>query len=86
MFSGKHSCLTEVIIGSFYDVYNELGYGFSEKVYENALSEELREKGLNVSQQEPIDVYFHGKKVGEYFADLVVNGKVVVELKAVRQC
>ena len=78
----KHADLTEQIIGAFYHVYNSLGYGFLEKVYENAMVIELRRHGLEVVQQAPIKVHYDGHLVGEYFADLLVNGKVIVELKA----
>lgn len=79
----KHSGLTEQIIGAFYKVYNGLGYGFLEKVYENALAMELQEQGHAVRTQAPIHVYYRGKVVGEYYADLVVDDLVIVELKAV---
>ena len=85
MADGKHADLTEKIIGAFYKVYNTLGYGFSEKVYENALAYELRKLGLKVEQQVRIVVYYESEVVGEYQADLVVNGVVIVELKAARQ-
>jgi len=85
MAEGKHADLTEKIIGAFYRVYNTLGYGFSEKAYENALAIELRKLGLKVEQQARIVVYYEGEVVGEYQADLVVNDVVIVELKAVRQ-
>ena len=85
MAEGKHADLTEKIIGAFYKVYNTLGYGFSEKVYENALAHELRKLSLKVEPQARIVVYYDGEIVGEYQADLVVNGVVIVELKAVRQ-
>ena len=85
MFVGKHSDLTEKIIGAFFVVYRTLGYGFSEKVYENALALELRKLGLKVEPQRRIVVYYAGQVVGEYLADIVVNGVVIVELKAVRQ-
>ena len=78
----KHQELTQQIIGVFYSVYNVLGYGFLEKVYENSMALRLRSAGLSVSQQEPIRVYFDGEVVGEYFADLVVERQVIVELKA----
>lgn len=81
----RHAELTEQIIGAYYDVYNELGYGFLEKVYENALTIASRRVGLNVLQQAPITVKFDGDVVGEYFADLLVNGLVVVEIKAVER-
>ncbi len=81
----KHGDLTRQIIGVFYDVYRVLGYGFLEKVYENALAIRLRKAGFTVVQQQPIRVYFDGEVVGEYFADLVVNGLVIVEVKAVQK-
>jgi len=77
-----HSDLTETIIGCFYNVYNKLGFGFLEKVYENALLIELREAGLAASSQIPIEVYYKNEKVGNYYADLFVNNKVIIELKA----
>lgn len=79
----KHSDITSAIINAFYTVYNALGYGFLEKVYENALAIELRKAGMDVVQQLPIEVYYDGQVVGEYFADLVVQDAVIVELKAV---
>lgn len=79
----KHQDITELIIKAFYVVYNTLGYGFSEKVYENALAFELRRLGLKVVQQAPIRVYYAGELVGEYFADLLIADVVLVELKAV---
>ncbi len=80
--SYKHSDITDKIIKAFYAVYNSLGYGFLEKVYENSLFIQLKELGLSGEKQKPIDVYFKGQKVGEYFADIVVEEKVIVELKA----
>ncbi len=74
--------ITEKIIGCAFRVSNTLGAGFLEKVYENALVHELRNNGLTVSQQHPITVYYDGTVVGEYFADLLVEGCVLVELKA----
>ena len=85
MFVGKYADLTEKVIGAFFTVYNRLGYGFSEKVYENALVLELRKLGLKVEQQKRITVYYNGQVVGEYLADIVVNEAVLIELKAVRQ-
>ncbi len=76
-----HENITGAIIGSFYNVYNALGFGFLEKVYENSLAHLLRQQGLFVHQQAPISVLFDGVIVGEYFADLLVEDKVVVELK-----
>ena len=78
----KYSDITEKIIKAFYKVYNTLGYGFLEKVYENSLFIELVEMGLLVNKQEHIKVYYEGKEVGEYYADLIVEGCVIVELKA----
>ncbi len=73
---------TEKIIEAFYAVYNILGYGFLEKVYENALAITLRKMGLSVTQQEVIDVYFEGEIVGKFAADLTVDQSVIIELKA----
>ncbi|MCB0033379.1 MAG: GxxExxY protein [Anaerolineales bacterium] len=81
----KHSELTHKIIGAFYDVYNELGYGFLEKVYENALVIELRQRGFNVVQQKPIEVNYKDIVVGSYFADVIVNDEVLLELKAAKE-
>jgi len=80
----KHEDLTEAIIGAFFEVYNSLGYGFLEKVYENALCAEFKARGLSFMQQLPIKVEYRGHVVGEYFADLVVEDSVIVEVKAVR--
>ena len=74
--------LTERILGAFYDVYNALGYGFLEKVYENALAHQLQKLGLSVGRQQRIQVYFDGLMVGEYSTDLLVEGRVILELKA----
>jgi len=75
--------LTEKIIGCAYTVFNTLGSGFLEKVYENALKLEIEKEGLKVIQQPPINVLYGGQTVGEYFADLIVGDKVIVELKAI---
>jgi len=85
MFEGKHSDVTKKIIQAFFKVYNVLGYGFSEKVYQNSLAIELAKLGLQVEQQKQIEVYYDSHVVGEYFADMVINGCVIIELKAVRQ-
>lgn len=82
-FEGKHAEITEKILRAFFDLHTELGYGFSEKVYENSLAILMQERGLKIQQQMPIHVYFHGKVVGEYIADALINDVVVVELKAV---
>jgi len=82
----KHDEITDVILNAFYKrVYAHLGYGFLEKVYENAMVFELHKSGLIVTKQHKINVYCQGIVVGEYFADLVVNDKVIVELKAASQ-
>lgn len=78
----KHSELTQRIIGVFYDVYNTLGYGFLERVYENAFALRLRKSGMQVQQQRPISFYSDGCAVGEYFADLVVDDLILIKLKA----
>ena len=77
-----HSKLTDKIIKAYYKVYNTLGYGFLEKVYENALFLELCNMGLFVEKQRRINVYYDAQKVGDYFADLIVDEKVIIELKA----
>ncbi len=74
--------ITEAIIRAFYKVYNTLGYGFLEKVYENAMMIELGEMGLLVESQKRIIVYYEGEIVGNYCADLVINNVVILELKA----
>ncbi len=80
----KHSDLTDKIIGVFHDVYNELGYGFLESVYEESLVMALRDAGLAVSRQIPVPVWFRGHKVGEFRADILVEHKVLLELKSAR--
>ena len=77
--------LTEKIIGCAYLVHNTLGSGFLEKVYENALRIELQKEGLTVKQQEPVYVYYHKELIGEFYADLMVEWFVIVELKAVQK-
>jgi GxxExxY protein len=74
--------LTELIIGCCFRVANELGPGFLEKVYENALAHELRKAKVNVVQQQGIEVFYDGVNVGNYEADLLVEGRVLVEVKA----
>jgi GxxExxY protein len=78
----KYSELTEQIIGIFYEVYNELGFGFLEKVYEEAMVVAFKERVIEFRQQVPIPVWFHGQTIGSYDADLIVAGVVLVELKA----
>jgi len=77
-----HSDVTDRILKCVYKVYNTLGAGFSEKLYENAMVLELREAGLEVQQQHPIKVNYKGHVIGEFVADLLVENKVIVELKA----
>lgn len=76
--------ITEKIIGCAFQVSNDLGSGFLEKVYENALVIELSHASLRIEQQKSIRVIYHGKVVGDYIADLVVEDSVLVELKAVK--
>lgn len=80
----KHSELTEQIIGAFYAVYSALGYGFLKNVYVKALMIELERRGMKVQDEFPIKVYYAGQLIGEYFADLVVNDLVILEIKAVK--
>jgi GxxExxY protein len=77
-----HKDITDKIIKAFYTVYNTLGYGFLEKVYENALFIELSRMGLKVIKQLPIKVHYDGQQVGEYYADFLVENFVIIELKA----
>jgi len=77
-----HKELTDRIIACFYKVYTNLGYGFLEKVYENAMLIELNKNGLKAISQYPIKVNYDGVSVGEYFADIIVEDKVIIELKA----
>lgn len=77
-----HKSITDVILKVYYDVYNELGYGFLEKVYQNAMYFELKSLGYKVEAQKQIKVYFKRQLVGEYYSDLIVEDKVIVELKA----
>jgi len=81
----KHSELTDMIIGVFYDVYNELGFGFLESVYRNSLRLALLEKGLSVEQEVAVSVFFRGQNVGDFRADLVVNEAILLELKTAEQ-
>ena len=77
-----HKELSNKILNSFYEVYRELGYGFLEKVYENSLFQELKSKGLYCEKQRSIDVFYKEKIVGRYYADLIVEDKIIIELKA----
>lgn len=81
----KHNDITGIILNSFYEVYNELGRGFLESVYEKSLAIVLEEKGLKVETQKEVPVFFRGTAVGKFKADVVVEGKVVIELKAVKK-
>ncbi len=81
MSSILHKELTGLILKLFYEVYNELGHGFLEKVYQNALYTELKNNGFEVESQKQINVYYKNVEVGEYYADLIVNDKVILELK-----
>ncbi len=85
MFKGLYHELTESIIGIFFEVYNSLGYGFLEQVYENALAIALKRAGYEVAQQQAINVYFEGQVVGVYYADIIVNRKIVLELKTAKK-
>lgn len=77
-----HKELTQKIIKAYYAVYNTLGYGFLERVYENAMLIELEEMGLSAIQQKSIAVHYRGRVVGDYFSDIIVENKVILELKA----
>ena len=80
-----HEEITSDIINAFYHVYNTLVYGFLEKVYENALAKELAKRGHAIKQQVPIQVLYEGETVGEYFADILVDDKVILELKVAEE-
>jgi GxxExxY protein len=79
----KHRELSEKIIASAYAVHKELGYGFVEKVYKNALAIELQETGVKCNVEVPLKVLYHEKTVGDYCADMIVDDKIIVEVKAV---
>jgi GxxExxY protein len=81
----KHADVTDRVIAAFYKVYNTLGWGFLEKVYHNALEIELKEQGLSAIPKAQIKVYSKGVEVGEYFADFLVEGCVILELKSVER-
>jgi GxxExxY protein len=80
----KHRELTDQIIQAFYTVYNKLGYGFLEKVYVNALMIELEKSGINAKHQQPLRVLYDNVTVGEYFADIVVDDLIIIEVKAAK--
>jgi GxxExxY protein len=80
----KHRELSQMVIGVFFDVYNELGHGFLESVYQKAFEHALRAKGLRVNRKIEVPVWFRGEMVGDFEADLLVDCKLLLELKAVR--
>ena len=77
--------LSENIIGCAYKVYNQMGYGFLESVYEKCLLIELGKAGLKAESQKPITVYYNGEVVGEFFADILVEDAIILELKSIRR-
>ena len=81
----KHSEITEIIIKAFYNVYNELGYGFLEKVYERSMMIELNDFGLDCRNPKAINVKYKNQSVGDYYADIIVENKIIIELKAVKK-
>ena len=81
----EHGELTEKIIGCAYNVYNKMGFGFLESVYEKCLLIELRKACLDAESQKPITIYYDNEIVGEFVADIIVNDTVILELKSVRQ-
>jgi len=80
----KYKELTEKIIKIFYRVYNNLGYGFLEKIYENAMMIEFKKEGIFAVAQFAIKVFYEGEVIGEYYADILVDNKVIVEIKAAK--
>ncbi len=81
----KFEDITEKIIKAAYSVYNTLGFGFLESVYEKSLILELKANGLNTESQKAIEVFYRSEKVGDFFTDILVEGKIIVELKSVRK-
>ena len=81
----EYEKVTETIIGCAYRVYNKMGFGFLESVYEKCLLIELRKADLDTETQKPITVYYEGEVVGEFIADIMVNDAVLIELKSVRR-
>ncbi|RJQ49979.1 MAG: GxxExxY protein [Desulfobacteraceae bacterium] len=81
----EYQRITEAIIGCAYRVYNRMGFGFLESVYEKCLLIELRKTGLTVESQKPITVYYDGQIVGEFVADIIVSDAIILELKSVRR-
>jgi len=80
----KKEDLTYKIRGAIFEVNSVLGYGFLEKIYENALMVELQDRGIKAECQVPISVHYKNREVGEYFADIIVEDEVILELKAVK--
>jgi GxxExxY protein len=78
----KHQNKTKRIINAFYKVYNTLGYGFLEKVYQNALYYELKSNGFTCQAQQPIKVFYNEQQVGDYYADIIIDDSIILELKA----
>ncbi len=81
----EHEDVTETIIGCAYRVYNKMGFGFLESVYEKCLLIELHKAGLDTEPQKPITVHYEDQVVGEFVADILVNGNIILELKSVRR-
>ena len=81
----EYKDITETVIGCAYRVYNKMGFGFLESVYEKCLLIELRKAGLDTESQEPITVYYDSEIVGEFVADIIVNDTIILELKSVRR-
>jgi len=81
----KYKELTEKIIKIFYRVYNKLGYGFLEKIYENAMMIEFKREGIPAVSQSGIKVFYEGEVIGEYYADILVDNKIIVEIKAAKR-
>jgi GxxExxY protein len=79
----EHSDITEKIIACAYTVYSKLGFGFLERVYENSLMIEVRKAGPHAEQQCPVKIYYEGEIVGDYVADIIVENKIILELKAI---
>jgi len=77
--------VTKTIIGCAYRVYNKMGFGFLESVYEKCLLIELRKAGLDTESRKPITVYYEGEIVGEFVADIIANDAIIIELKSVRR-
>lgn len=81
----EYKDVTETVIGCAYNVYNKMGFGFLESVYEKCLLIELRKAGLDTESQKPITVYYDDEIVGEFVADIIVNDTIILELKSVRR-